>query len=208
MFEELETILLPNTIKDATLPDAREVLYWQLRQQRTFSIDWEIIEDYNCIELAKIIIQMNAAEADIPEKDLKPITLLVFSYGGDLDQCQALCDVIEASRIPIITVCMGVAMSAGFLIFLSGKRRYAFKQSQFLAHSGSASFQGTSSQIEEAQNNYKKQLQKMKEFIINHTDIDEKLFNKNKNKDWYITGKDEIEQLNIAKVVDSLSEIK
>ena len=48
-------------------------------------------------------------------------------------------------------------MSAGFLIFLSGKKRYAFSHTSMLVHSGSAAFQGTAEQIEEAQKNYKKQ---------------------------------------------------
>ena len=207
MFEELERVMIPLSIKDSSLPDPRDVLYWEMRSQRIFSIDWEIEEDYNCIELAKTIIQMNFEEKDIEESELRPVILLIHSFGGDLDQAQALCDVIEASRIPIITVCLGVAMSAGFLIFLAGKRRYAFKQSQFLAHSGSASFQGTAEQIEEGQKNYKKQLEQMKRYILSHTEIDEKLFNKNRTKDWYITGKDEIESYGIAKIVSSFDEI-
>ena len=48
-----------------------------------------------------------------------------------------------SSRIPIITVAMGAAMSAGFIIFLSGHKKYAFKHSQLLVHSGSAGFHGT-----------------------------------------------------------------
>ena len=206
MFEELEDILVPIAIKDSSLPDPRDVLYWRMRAQRQFAVDWEIEEDYNCIELAKTIIQMNAEEADIPEEKLRPIFLYVYSFGGDLDQAQALCDVIEASRIPVVTICLGVAMSAGFLIFLAGKRRYAFRQSQFLAHSGSASFTGTAEQISSAQENYKTQLKQMKDYILSHTNIDEKLFNKNKSKDWYITFED-VEKFGIAKVISSLSEI-
>lgn len=42
-------------------------------------------------------------------------------------------------------------MSAGFLIFLAGKRRYAFEHCQMLVHQGSAAFQGSAAEIEEAQ---------------------------------------------------------
>ena len=210
MFEELglgDFCFNAEEGKISQLPDPNEVTYWQLRKNRIFFIDYEIDEDYRCIELSKIIVQMNFEEMNIPEEDLQPIVLFLHSYGGDLDQAQALCDIIEASRIPIVTVCSGVAMSAGFLIFLAGKRRYAFKQSQFLAHSGSASFQGTAEQIEEGQKNYKKQLDQMKRYILSHTDIDEKLFNKNRTKDWYISF-EEVEKYGIAKVVSSFDEIK
>lgn len=207
MFEELETILLPNTIKDATLPNIEEVTFWKLYKNRTFFIDYELEEDYRCIELAKIIIQMNLEEADIPEDELKPITIYVQSYGGDLSQATALCDVIEASRIPIITVCLGVAMSAGLLIFLAGRRRYAFRQCSLLVHQGSAAFSGNASEISEAQKNYKRQLDQMKKYILSHTEISERLFTKNRQKDWYIDA-DEASALGICKIVNSFSEIK
>lgn len=206
MFEELGLNVLFTPDDKFQLPDPIQVNYWKLRKDRIFSIDYELEDDYKCIELAKLIYQMNVEEQDVPVDELKPITLLIFSYGGDLSQATALCDVIEASRIPVITVCMGVAMSAGLLIFLAGKRRYALKQSNLLVHTGSAAFEGTSQQIEEAQKNYKKTLDKMKDYIVSHTKIDEKLFNRNKSKDWYIEGK-EIESLGIATVINSFSEI-
>lgn len=203
--DELMSFVIP-TGKDFQLVDPTEYNYWKLREQRTFVIDYELEEDYQCIELAKTIIQLNAEEKETPVESLKPVTLWVYSFGGDLDQAMALCDVIEASRIPIITVCLGVAMSAGFLIFLAGHRRYALKQNQLLVHSGSASFSGTAEQISSAQENYKKTLDKMKGYILEHTSIDEKLFKKNQTKDWYINGED-IEKFGIAKIVKSFDEI-
>lgn len=199
-------IEIPADLRDVTLPTPEELTYWNARKNRMFYVDYEINDDYSLVELAKVIIQMNMEEMSIPESELKPIYLFIHSYGGDLDQCNAFCDIIECSRIPIVTVGMGVAMSAGFLIFLSGKRRYAFKHCQFLAHSGSAGFQGTAEQIEEAQKNYKKQINDMKDYILAHTTIDEKTFNKNKNKDWYITG-DDIEKYEIATVITSFNQI-
>lgn len=199
---------LPESLKDTFMPAPSDVEFWRLAKNRTYFLDYEIDEDYRLIELSKTIIRMNIEEKDIPIDQLKPIYIYIFSYGGCLDQATALCDVIESSRIPIVTVCLGVAMSAGFLIFLAGKRRYAFRQSTFLAHQGNASFEGTADQIAEAQNNYKKQLTQMKDYILSHTKIDEKLFNKNKSRDWYITGKEEIESFGIAKVVYSFEEIQ
>ena len=203
--DELMEFIIP---KDAnfSLVDQVEYNYWKGRKNRCFYIDYELEDDYQCVELMKTIIQMNFEEKDIPEEELEPIRIFLFSYGGDLSQATALCDVIEASRIPIITVCMGVAMSAGFLIFLAGKRRYAFKQSTLLVHQGSAAFSGSASEIEEAQKNYKKTLDKMKDYIVSHTDIDEKLFKKNQSKDWYIEGED-ISKLNIATVINSFNDI-
>jgi ATP-dependent Clp protease protease subunit len=116
-------------------------------------------------------------------------------------------DIIEASRIPIVTVAMGVAMSAGFMLFLSGHKRYAFKHSNLMVHEGSAAFSGTAEQIEQAQKNYKKQIDGMKEYILSRTNIPEKVFNKNKTKDWYLTA-DELIKYSVAdKLVSSFDDI-
>ena len=193
--------------KDITLPDPSEIEYWKLAKYRTFFIDYDVDEDYRLIELAKTIIRMNLEEAKIPEKDLKPLTLLIFSYGGDLDQANFMCDLIESSRIPIITVATGVAMSAGFLIFLAGKRRYVFQHTQLLVHEGSASFSGTAEQIKQAQENYQRQLEQMRAYIISHTDIDAETFDRNRTKDWYLSV-DEIKKYNLAKIVKNFKDIK
>ena len=60
----------------------------------------------------------------------------------------------------------------------------------------------TAEQIEEAQKNYKKQINAMKEYILSRTEMDEKTFNKNKSKDWYLTV-DELEKFKVATIIDS-----
>jgi ATP-dependent Clp protease protease subunit len=193
--------------EDGFYPDPSEFTYWKMRENRTFVIDYEIEDDYMLMDLSKIIIQMNMEEKDVPKEELKPIYIYIHSYGGDLEQSFYFADLCISSRIPIITVAMGVAMSAGFLIFLAGHKRYAFAHSQLLVHSGSAGFQGTAEQIEEAQKNYKKQLMEMKTYILARTKIDEKTFNKNKAKDWYLTAEELEKFAVIDKFITDFSDI-
>lgn len=202
----LEIPLIGST-KESDLPSPEEYTYWKDRNNRTFYVDYEIDECYSLVELAKIIIQMNIDERDIPKEQLKPIRLFIHSYGGDLEQANFFCDLVQASRIPIITIAMGVAMSAGFLIFLSGHKRYAFRHTQLMVHSGSAAFQGTAEQIEEAQKNYKKQIEAMKAYILEKTTIDEKTFNKNRNKDWYLSSDELLKYHVIDEVITDISVI-
>lgn len=202
-------ILLPSILADAENEkylSPELYTYWKARENRTFYIDYEIEEDYCLIELSKIIIQMNMEEKDIPKEELKPIFIYIHSFGGDVFQGNVFADILISSRIPIVTVAMGAAMSSGFTIFLAGHRRYIFNHSQLLVHEGYASFQGTASEIEQAQLNYKKQLAEMKEYVLERTDIDEKIFNKNSKKDWYLT-KDEIKKYNIATIINSFDDI-
>lgn len=199
---ELEKIAIPlvGNLKSDDLPDPETYTYWKDRKNRTFYIDYEIDDTYALMELAKVIIQMNVEEKDTEIQNLEPVRLFIHSYGGDLEQANFFCDLIQASRIPIITIAMGAAMSAGFLIFLSGKKRYAFSHTQMLIHEGSASFQGTAGQVEDAQKSYKKQIEDMKKYILEKTEIDEKTFNKNRNKDWYLSA----DELVKYKIVDGI----
>jgi ATP-dependent Clp protease protease subunit len=201
------TLPLVGDLKASDFPSPEEYTYWKSRKERTFYIDYEIEDDYSLIELSKIIIQMNIEEKDIPKEELKPIRLMIHSYGGDLEQSFYFADLCMSSRIPIITVAMGAAMSAGFIIFLSGHKKYAFKHSQLLVHSGSAGFQGTAEQIEEAQKNYKKQLNEMKTYVLERTQIDEKVFNKNKSKDWYLTSDELVKYHVVDSLITNIEEI-
>ena len=185
------------------LPDPYEVGYWRARTQRTFYIDYEIDSqtgtDKEILFLSKTIIEMNVEEKDTPKEELKPITIYIHSLGGEIDVSLNLADIMIASRIPIITVGMGNVMSAGFLIFAAGTRRYVFEHTNMMIHSGSASLSGTAEQLAAAQSNYKQLLDQMKAYILNRTEIPEKVFKKNQAKDWYLN-LDEIQEYNVANV--------
>lgn len=202
---EIFELPLIGTTKESEIPSPEEYTYWKDRKNRTFYIDYEIDEDYSLIELAKVIIQMNIEEKSVPKEELQPIRLFIHSYGGDLEQTTFFCDLVQSSRIPIITIAMGVAMSAGFLIFLSGHRKYAFEHTQVLVHAGSAEFQGTASQIEDAQKKYKKQIEAMREYILGKTEIPEKDFDKNKDRDWYLTTDELIKFKVIDETINDIS---
>lgn len=206
---ELEKIAIPivGGLKSDDLPAPETYTYWKDRTNRTFYIDYEIDDDYSLLELAKVIIQMNIEEKDVRTEDLKPIRLFIHSYGGCLEQANFFCDLIQASRIPVITIAMGVAMSAGFLIFLSGRKRYAFSHTQMLIHEGGAAFQGTVGQVEDAQKSYKKQIEEMKRYILDKTSIDEKTFNRNKNKDWYLSSEELVKYNIVDEIITDISVI-
>jgi ATP-dependent Clp protease protease subunit len=57
-------------------------------------------------------------------KTPKHLTLYVNSSGGDLYQGFALIDAMRSSKHPVHTVGLGEIMSAAFLIFVSGAKKY------------------------------------------------------------------------------------
>lgn len=212
-FDEIIPIVLPKTLTENQLPDAEELMYWQNRANRQFWIQDEINTEENdgtkeqIILLEQTIIQLNNEDADKSVEDRKPIILFINSYGGDLTLANSLVDIIEASITPVYTVAISATMSAAFLIFLAGKKRFHMPHAEILCHSGYAQLGGSASEVQEASQNYKNTLQKMKTFILSHTQIPEKIYNKNQKKDWYFT-ETELKDYAISVPVTSLADIK
>lgn len=206
-FEELVPAIPIMAAKQSDIPTPEEYDYWDNRGKRIFFIDYELDDEYRLIDLSKTIIKINRDDVGIPVEDRVPITLFIFSYGGDAHQASFFADLLISSKTPVVTVATGVAMSAAFEIFLAGDKRYAFEHTQMLVHSGSASFNGTAEQIEDAQKNYKKILERSRSYVMERTDIDEKTFNKNRSKDWYLTKEDFLKYHIVDKIITSLDEI-
>lgn len=76
-----------------------------------------------------------------------------------------------------------------------------------MIHQGSAAFSGTAEEIKSAQESYERKLDKMERYILSHTSIDKKLFDKKKLKDWYVSG-EELLSLGIAdKIIENFKDI-
>lgn len=68
-----------------------------------------------------------------------PIQLWINSFGGSTEDGQAVVDVIQTLKTPIVTVAFGKAMRAAFDIFLAGDMRIVYPNSVLMCHSGSTS---------------------------------------------------------------------
>lgn len=198
-------IVIPEDAANVKLPAPDLVNYYKEYDERCITIDFDI--DDGLFEATKQILDYNRKDRDIPVEQRKPIRIYVMSYGGDLYQAYAFVSTILASKTPVWTINMGVAMSAGLLILLAGHKRYAMKYSTAMIHSGSGGAQGTYEQMEEQQKNYKKLIDAMRGYIMERTNIDLKLFNKNKAKDWYVTDSEQVELGIVDSIVDNLDVI-
>lgn len=63
------------------------------------------------------------------------INLIIDSYGGQCSSMTSIVALMNSSPIPIDTYCFGAAMSAGFMIFVHGKRRYVGNAANLMMHS-------------------------------------------------------------------------
>lgn len=76
------------------------------------------------------------------------INLVIDSRGGSCSSMTNIVALMNASPIPIDTYCFGTAMSAGFMIFIHGKRRYIDSTVDLMTHSLSTMVWGVAPDIQ------------------------------------------------------------
>ena len=198
-------ILLPDNAENLQLPNPELLNYYRLAENRIFYVDFEI--DMSILEIQKAIININMADKNIPIEKRLPIKIFIDSMGGLLVESMSLATIMTMSKTPVITVNIGEAYSGGAILLLAGHKRYALPYSKALLHTGSGSVGGTFEQTEQAQKNYKKQVAEMGEFILKRSGMDEKLYKKNKTKDWYLDANEQVNTGLVHAIVTDLDEI-
>ena len=107
------------------------------REERLFYV-YGNINARNCADVAYDISQTNHEddEKDKKEKDFKrePIRIYFNSFGGSVYDMWLLVDTILGSKTPVYTYCTGYAMSAAFIIFLAGHKRYMSPHATLMYH--------------------------------------------------------------------------
>jgi ATP-dependent Clp protease protease subunit len=73
---------------------------------------------------------------DLSIKSRQPITIVISTYGGSMDEMFSLYDVINMLKCPVRTVGLGKIMSAGVLLLASGEKgtRLLGKNSRIMIH--------------------------------------------------------------------------
>ena len=76
------------------------------------------------------------------EQPEEPIIVFIDSYGGSVDALAKMIETLDETPSPIITVCMGKAMSAGAMLLSHGDVRYCGRHSRVMIHEVSAGTDG------------------------------------------------------------------
>lgn len=196
---------MPEKLEDIKLPSPELLNYWRLAENRIFYVDYEI--DESILELQRSIIIINIMDKNIKPEQRIPVKILIDSPGGLLSETMSLCSTIIMSKTPIITINVAEAYSGGCLLLLSGHKRYTFPYAKAMLHTGSGGTCGTFEQTEQAQKIYKKQVDEMGTYILKQSGMDEKVFKRNKSKDWYMDHDEQVEYGIVHGIITSLDEI-
>jgi ATP-dependent Clp protease protease subunit len=154
-------------------------------------------------ELTKSIIEINKDDELLKklysvygmEYTPKPIKIFIDSYGGYVYQCFGLLSVIERSETPIHTIVTGCAMSCGFMMLISGHKRFAHRLSTPLYHQVSSGVGGTVKEIEEHLEESKRLQKTLEDIVKEKTKITKKRLREiyDYKKDWFMSADEALE---------------
>ena len=143
-------------------------------------------------------------EHNIPVEEREPIKIYIDSCGGSLSDSFTIIDSIKMSKTPVIGIANGVAYSGGFFIFISCDKRIAYPHASFLFHEGSTQTGGTSSQFENYTAFYKRQLNQLKDIVLENTNITEEEYEKIRRDDVWFNAKDGVEKGFVDEIAEEL----
>lgn len=148
----------------------------------------------NIQDIIKDIFKMNE-EDDKGEKEVvgyvrEPIELHINSYGGSVYDCLGLINVMEASKTEVHTYVWTKAMSAGFLTFISGHKRFVHARASLMCHDMGYAAWGKHAEIKEQVAQSEELWKVLEDIILSKTKITKKKLEKmlDKKEDWYLFG--------------------
>ena len=121
----------------------------------------------------------------------KPIEIILSTVGWELYSGFNLVDQIEKAKSPVTIHIMSMAASMGFLIAMAGKSNPNVKTvchpfSVGLLHSGSQYMEGSAHAVKDTFDFSQHYEEKIKDYILSHTNIDERLYEKIERKEYWM----------------------
>lgn len=190
---------------NAKLPDLAVVNLYKLAKDRRIWLD--IAVDDNTLEWEKQILLWNMEDRGVHAAQRKPIWIYLFNYGGSFDMEWSFIDLIDASTTPIYTVNMGVCASAAADIFIAGKKRFMTKNARTMLHQGSAGFQGDSQKLFDQVDDYKRQLERTKQFILERTQISSRAYGAHLKDDWWLNAEECLKHGVCDQLIESIEDV-
>ena len=153
------------------------------------------IEENVLEDISLYILSWNKEDKDIPENKRQPIWLYINSPGGSVIDGWNVIDVITNSKTPVYTVCFSECASMAFHIFISGHKRYCFKNSILLIHDGQVSINNSSSKAKDTMKFIENLDERVKNHVLSHTTISSDFYDSIYDTEYYLFGDAEGKEL-------------
>lgn len=179
-------------VVDETVDEAQQDLenltqYVESLMSRRIIIDKEISSD---------IVQKAAIPLlDLDDGSDEVIEIIINTPGGSVFDGMVLCDIIDRLHTPTVITALGCAFSMGFLILSAGKdnpyvERRCYPFSVGLLHDGMTAISGNVGDVKDTYEFYDKYDEKLRQYVLAHTDITPKEYDKTRRKQWFMTAEE------------------
>lgn len=196
------------TLENLKLPDPAIIQKWKEFKDRILVLDFDISEEL--MEFVRYIIQWNKDDRGLDIKERTPITIYIYSYGGDVDIMMSFIDTLKLSKTPIKLINLGQACSAASLIFMAKTERitrYILKNARVLIHQGQVGLQGQTNSVLDIAENMKKNEEKIKDYVLENTTITPKLYAKKKREEWVLDAETALKLGVCDKIITDIDEL-
>ena len=162
-----------------------EMFYLQDLKKRKMYLNCEITQG-SVASIVRHILQFNAEDNGIVPEVRQPILLYIISEGGDVDAGFELIDAIQNSKTPVYTINLGYWYSMGFLIGLSGHKRYATKNAKVLMHDGSNFIYNSSAKARDQMRFNDRVEERIKEYVLSRSNLGGDEYDAKLRVEWYM----------------------
>lgn len=162
-----------------------ELFYLQDLKQRKLFLNADI-DQFSVADIVKHIMQINKEDKGLEPHQRMPILLYVTSNGGEVDSGFELIDVIMNSKTPVYTINLGYQYSMGFLIGLSGHKRFATRNAKFLMHDGSNFVYNSGAKAQDQMEFNRKVESRIKQYVLSRSKVSEEEYDSKLRVEWYL----------------------
>lgn len=177
---------LDDLLSQGALPDPVSYQYYKKLGENTIILNGEITDSI----LEMVILPLMDMDKD-PE--VKHITIMLNSVGGSLWDAMPLIPVLENINTDTTIRIVGMAASmAGLIAMAKGPhlKTVCDRFSVGLIHSGSSYLEGTTTAVKDTFHFNEKYEEKVRDYILSHTKIDEKMYHEIERQEFWMDAED------------------
>lgn len=175
---EIEEVLIKNGM-------IADMFYLKDLKQRKLFLNDEI-NSFTVEDAVKHIMQINREDVGKPYEERTPILVYVNSNGGSVDAGFQLIDVILSSKTPVYTINTGYQYSMGFLIGLSGHKRFATLNAKYLMHDGTNFILNSGSKARDQMAFQDRVEDRIKQYVLSRSKVTSEEYDAKMRIEWYM----------------------
>lgn len=177
---------LDDLLSQGALPDPVSYQYYKNLKENTIILNGEITDSI----LEMVILPLMDMDKD---PDVEHITIILNSVGGSLWDAMPLIPVLENINTDTTIRIVGMAASmAGLIAMAKGPhlKTVCDRFSVGLIHSGSSYLEGTTTAVKDTFHFNEKYEEKVRDYILSHTKIDEKMYHEIERQEFWMDAED------------------